>query len=86
MLLVEFLLFITLIYILVNISKHELGIDANKTQTIKKLDKNRHFLKSIMDGITGNIAFYLFVILGFTILKFFGFFESFINDLLGIFK
>jgi len=84
--LIESILFLTLIYLLVNISRRELGINDVKNQTEEKLNQDKHFFKSIKDGITGNIGFYLFIILGFIILKFLGVFEGLFNELSNIFK
>ena len=81
----ESVLFLTLIYILVNISKRELGIDDRQDLTSDS-NPNHSFFKSIKDGITGNIGFYLFIILGFIILKFLGVFEGLFSNFLNIFK
>lgn len=83
--LVESMLFLTLIYILINISKRELGIN-NGTNRISDSNQSHSFFKSIKDGITGNISFYLFLIFGFIILKFLGIFEGLLNSLSNIFK
>lgn len=83
--LAESTLFLTLIYILVNISKRELGVD-DRQDKVNDSNPNHSFVTSIRDGITGNIGFYLFVILGFIILKFLGVFEGLFNNISDLFK
>lgn len=83
--LAESMLFLTLVYILVIISKRELKTDDHQDKIINS-SSDHSFFKSIKDGITGNIGFYLFVILGFVILKFLGVFEGLFNNIADIFK
>lgn len=67
---VESILFLTLVYILVNIAKYELG--SKFTEKAKVTHEQKTIFKSIKDGIIGNLGFYLFLVVGFIILKLLG--------------
>lgn len=73
---IESVLFLTLIYILVNITKYELGLKTTKVSQEGSNRKTKSLLEIIRNGITGNLAFYIFIIAAFIILKLLGVFDN----------